>query len=70
MLMNADCNDPLTHSTTVLNKVDKRAEVYEMEDVVGLSAERSLENAQNNYASHAAGELVWVGRYCGGNTNG
>ena len=40
-----------------------------MEDVVGLSAERSLEHAQN-YASYAAGELVWVGGYGGGNTNG
>ncbi len=41
---------------------DNRNEVYEMEDVVGSGAERNLENAQNNYASYAAGELVWVGR--------
>ncbi len=44
------------------NQFDSRDEVYEMEDVVGLAAERILENAQSNYASYAAGELVWVGR--------
>ena len=35
---------------------NKEEEVYDMEDVVGLSAARSLENAQN-YASYAAGEF-------------
>ena len=44
-------------------------EVYEMGDVVGLGVERSLDNAQN-YASYAAGGLVWISRCCGGNTNG
>ena len=40
----------------VYNTLDNKEEVYDMEDVVGLSAARSLENAQN-YASYAAGEL-------------
>ncbi len=39
----------------VYNRFDRREEVYRMNDVVGLSAERSLENAQN-YASYAACE--------------
>ena len=39
----------------VYNAFDNKQEVYDMEDVVGLSAARSLENAQN-YASYAAGE--------------
>ena len=40
----------------VYNAFDNKQEVYDMEDVVGLSAARSLENAQN-YASYAAGEF-------------
>ena len=35
---------------------DSRQEVYDLEDVVGLDAIRSVENAQN-YASYAAGQL-------------
>ena len=40
----------------VYNAFDNRDEVYDMDDVVGLNATRSLENAQN-YASYAAGEF-------------
>ena len=40
----------------IYNALDNRDEVYDMEGVVGLSAARSLENAQN-YASYAAGEF-------------
>ena len=43
----------------VYNRFDSREEVYRMNDVVGLGAERSLENAQN-YASYAACECGFV----------
>ena len=39
----------------IYNRFDGREEVYDMEDLVGLSAKRSLENAQN-FATYAAGE--------------
>ena len=39
----------------IYNPLDNKQEVYDMEDVVGLNASRSLQNAQN-YASYAAGE--------------
>ena len=39
----------------VYNRFDDRNEVYNMADVVGLNATRSLENAQN-FASYAAGK--------------
>ena len=40
----------------VYNTFEDQQEVYDMEDLVGLSAAESLENAQN-YASYAAGEF-------------
>ena len=39
----------------VYNGFDERVEVYDLVDVVGLNASRSLGNAQN-FASYAAGE--------------
>lgn len=53
----------------VYNRFDAREEVYDLADVVGLNATRSLENAQN-FASYAAGEwwdfkLSTVVRCCG-----
>lgn len=44
----------------VYNRFDAREEVYDLQDVVGLNATRSLENAQN-FASYAAGEFGSVG---------
>ena len=43
----------------VYNRFDSREEVYDWSDVVGLSAERSLENAQN-FALYASGKSTWV----------
>lgn len=43
----------------VYNRFDRREEVYDTSDVVDLSAEKSLENAQN-FAYYAAGESVWI----------
>ena len=39
----------------IYNRFDRREEVYNLMDLVDLSAEKSLENAQN-FASYAAGE--------------
>lgn len=41
----------------VYHRFDRREEVYDTSDVVDLSAEKSLENAQN-FAYYAAGESV------------
>ena len=45
----------------VYNGFDDRDEVYDLADVVGLDATRSLGNAQN-FASYAAGESGWLCR--------
>ena len=47
----------------VYNRFDVREEVYQMGDVIGLDATRSLGNAQN-FASYAAGELVMISFVC------
>ena len=48
----------------VYNGFDDREEVYDLADVVGLDATRSLGNAQN-FASYAAGESVGCVGCCG-----
>ena len=51
----------------VYNRFDNREELYDLVDVVGLDATRSLGNARN-FASYADGELVHLSsamRICG-----
>ena len=43
----------------VYNRFDSREEVYDLLDVVGLNASKSLGNAQN-FASYAAGECLCI----------